>query len=1077
MRSKFTLSLFFLLSMSLSVFAQQTVSGNIIDPDGEPMIGVNILEAGTSNGTVTDFDGNYSLTVAGPNSVLDISYTGYSGMTETVGNRSVIDITLQEDVAVLEQVVVSALGFKEKKDELGSTASIVNTSDVVRSGESTFLNSLGAKASNVQISRTNGDPGAGTTIRIRGANSISGSSNPLIILDGVPIANNTQYGGGNNATGGRTGGTSQQSRLNDLNPADIESVQILKGASAAALWGSRASNGVVVITTKEGKSGRPKIGYKITKSFDEVNQRYDLQNTWGQGRGGSFSPTRAEAWGDYIPDRAGGADEVNTSGQFFEAQNGERYYPITGKNSRETFNDANWDGVFQTGGFLQHDLSISGGNDKSTYFFSMGRIDQEGIIKESDYQRTNLRLNNKFYFTDWLTMSSKATFSNSNSNRIQQSSNTAGLLLGLLRQPADFDQSGYIGTYFNNGGDAFPQRQRAYRRYLGNNANPIYNNPLWTINEQDATSRVNRFIMSAQIDITPTDFMNITLRGGVDTYDDKRAYFFPINSAGTRVNGIFAEDILGRQEVNFDAIAKANFDLSEDIGLVATLGWNYNDRRLTGNNSSISGFLVNARKQTTDLNTAAEASSIGNSKTNLRSNRGYGTLNFDIMDKLFLNVSGAVEAASTVSKTFFYPAADVAYQIIEPNRGGESPLSFAKVRASWGRVGIAPPAHAAQTLAEGGFSYSTYSDPLDIGLYGGGFRLDDDRGNPDLEPEIKTEWELGADLRFFSDRLALGMTYYQNEISGIIIRTDLTPSFGYDTQISNAASMENKGFEWDLDYSIIDDGDFSLGVFANWSTNQNLVTSLAGTETIDLSGGSVSSRAIAGHPLGTLYGSAAETDAAGNFVLNDNGFPVVASTPQLLGDPNPDWRGGLGLRVNYKNFSLNTLVEHSSGGVFMPRTLHVLNRFGTTGVTATRQTLTEDLVNFAGNTIPSGTVVRGNIENFGGGNVLLDETWYRTGIGGGFGDNQAYNFSLYDATFTRLREVTLGYTLNSEGFRDKTKLGSITFSLSGRNIFLWDNIPGVDPEINQTGVGNGLGLDYFTNPSTRSFLFSISVNY
>ena len=374
-------------------------------------------------------------------------------------------------------------------------------------------------------------------------------------------------------------------------------------------------------------------------------------------------------------------------------------------------------------------------------------------------------------------------------------------------------------------------------------------------------------------------------------------------------------------------------------------------------------------------------------------------------------------------------------------------------------------------------SFATYSDPLDIGLFGGGFRLDDDRGNPDLEPEIKTEWELGADLRFFQDRLSLGMTYYQNEITGIIIRTDLTPSFGYDTQISNAASMENKGFEWDLDYSVVKSDDLDVGVYANWSTNNNLVTSLAGTETIDLSGGSVSSRAIAGQPLGTLYGSAAQTDANGDFILNEDGFPILTSSPIVLGDPNPDWRGGFGLRVNYKGISLNALVEHSQGGVFMPRTLHVLNRFGTTAITATRQTLTEDLVNYSGNTISSGTVVRGNIENFGGGNVLLDETWYRTGIGGGFGDNQAYNFSLYDATFTRLREISLGYTLASEAFTEKTKLGSVTFSLSGRNIFLWDNIPGVDPEINQTGVGNGLGLDYFTNPSTRSFLFSISVNY
>lgn len=1063
-------------SLAYLVMAQVTVTGVVTDDTGEALIGVNILEAGTTNGTISDLDGSYSITVNSAAS-LTFSFTGMATKTELVGGRTVIDLVMETDAELLDEVIVSALGFKVKKDETGSTAAVVRPEDITRSGESTLLNSLGAKASNVQISRSNGDPGAGSTIRIRGANSISGSSNPLIILDGVPIANNTQYGGGNGVTGGRTGGTSQQSRLNDLNPSDIESVQILKGASAAALWGSRASNGVVVITTKNGKLGRPKISYKATKSFDQVNQRYELQDTWGQGRAGVYSPTRAEAWGDYIPDRSGGADAVDQSGEFFEAADGTRYYPIDEKNSSETFVDKNWDGVFQTGGFLQHDLSVSGGSEKATYFFSMGRIDQEGIIRESDYDRTNIRLNNKFYFTDWLTMSSKATFSSSRSNRIQQSSNTAGLLLGLLRTPPDFDQEDYIGTYFSSSGASTALRHRSYRRYLGNSGNPTYNNPLWTIFEQDAETKVDRFIMSAEMDITPTDFLQLTFRGGVDTYTDDRSYFFPIGSAGSRQNGVLAEDLLRRQEYNFDAIARGTFDLADGIGLVAAVGWNLNDRRLRGNNSNITGFLVNARKQTADLNTAAEASSVGNSKTNLRSNRGYTTLGFDIYDRLFVNASGALEASSTVSKNFFYPAVDVAYQLIQTDKSTQSPLTFAKLRASWGKVGIAPPSHAAQTLAEGGFSYSTYSDPLDIGLFGGGFRLDDDRGNPDLEPEIKTEWEIGADLRFFQDKLTLGMTYYQNEIDGIIIRTDLTPSFGYDTQISNAASMENKGFEWDLDYSAIQKEDFSLGFYANWSTNENTVTSLAGTETIDLSGGSVSSRAIAGQPLGVLYGSGSQTDANGNFILNDDGFPLLTPSPIVLGDPNPDWRGGLGARLNIKGVSLNILVEHSQGGVFMPRTLHVLNRFGTTAITANRTTLTEPLVNYSGNTIASGTVVRGNVVDFGGGNVLLDETWYRTGIGGGFGDNQAYNFSLYDATFTRLREITLGYTLGSQAFKEKTQLGSITFSLSGRNIFLWDNIPGVDPEINQTGVGNGLGLDYFTNPSTRSFLFSISVNY
>lgn len=1076
MKCKLLLCCLCLFIGTSSLFAQITVSGTVVDTDGETLIGVNILEKGTVNGTITDIDGTYTLNVTGESSVLEFSYTGFSNQLVTVGAQTLIDVQMTESSELLDEVIVSALGFEVKKDQTGTTASNVNPEDIGRSGESTLLNSLGAKASNVQISRSNGDPGAGSTIRIRGANSISGSSNPLVILDGVPIANNTQYGGGNNSTGGRTGGTSQQSRLNDINPNDIESVTILKGASAAALWGARAANGVLVIKTKNGASGKPKISYKITRSFDKVNQRYELQDTWGQGRAGVYSPTRAEAWGDYIPDRSGGADVVDQSGEYFEAENGTRYYPIDEKNSTETYLDSNWDGVFQTGGFWQNDLSISGGTDKATYFFSMGRLDQEGIVRESDYDRTNLRLNNKFYFTDWLTMSSRASFTNTTSNRIQQSSNTAGLLLGLLRTPPDFDQSDYIGTYYNDNGDPFSQRHRSYRRYLGNNNNPTYNNPLWTIFEQTASTNVNRFIMSGDIDIIPTDFLQFTLRGGVDTYTDRRSYFFPISSAGSRQNGIFSQDILGRQEINFDAIARGNFKLTSDISLNATLGWNINDRRLTSNNAEISGFLVNARKETTDLNTAAEASTIGNSRTFIRSNRGYSTLAFDLYDQVYLNVGGTLEAASTFSENFFYPAVDVAWQFTKGLQSNA--LSFGKLRGSWGQVGVAPPAHAAQTLAEGGFSYSTYSDPLDIGLFGGGFRLDDDRGNPLLEPAIKKEWEIGTDLRFLNDKLSVGMTYYQNNITGLHINVDLTPSFGYDSQVANAASMENKGFEIDLDYELIKKGDLDLSVYANWSRNRNEVTDLAGTETIDLSpGASVSSRAIVGQPLGVLFGTGSQTDASGNFILNEDGFPLLTLSPIVLGDPNPEWRGGLGFRLNFKGFSVNALVEHSQGGFFSPRTLHVLNRFGTTQVTANRLTLTEDLKNYAGDIIPSGTVVRGNVENFGGGNVLLDESWYRTGIGGGFGDNQAYNFSTYDATFTRFRELSIGYTISSKAFQEKTKLGSITFAAVGRNLILWDEIPGVDPEINQVGVSNARGLDYFTNPSTASVLFSISINY
>ena len=1078
MNRKILLLTFSVLCWSVALMAQTTITGTVSDADGNPMIAVNIVEKGTTNGTSTDISGKYSITTTtGSEAVIVFSFTGFVSVERAVGSESVINVSLNEDAEILDELVVSALGFTQNRDQMGSTVSKVDPTDMTRSGESNIINSLAAKASNVQISTPNGDPGAGSTIRIRGANTISGSSNPLIIVDGVPISNSTIYGGGNNVTGGRTGGVSQQSRMNDINPNDIESMQILKGASAAALWGSRAANGVIVITTKSGKSGKPKISYKLSQSFDQVHERIPMQTTWGQGRSGVYGATRAEAWGDYIPDRAGGADVVDQSGQYFEAADGSLYYPIDEKNSRENFVDENWDAVFQTGGFTQHDLSISGGSERATYFFSLGRLDQEGIIRNSDYNRTNLRLNNKFILADWLTVSSKTGYTNSLSNRTQQNSNTAGLMLGLLRTPPDFDSRDYIGTYHSSGGGAFTNRHRSYRRYLGgSSSNPIYNNPLWTINEQTSETAVNRFLMTNEININPTSWLNFVVRGGVDYTQDTRVYFFPIGTAGDRNPGVLAEDLINNRELNFDAIGKANFDLTDDISLVATLGWNINDRSRRVNSADVRGFLVNARKPTADLNSAAESSTFNNYKLNRRSNRGYGVLAFDMFDQVYLTLSGAMEASSTYNGSFFYPAADVAWQFTEAT---DVPfLSFGKLRASYGVVGISPPAYANLTLAETGFAYSTYSDPLDIALFGGGFRIDDDKGNPDLIPEVKTEWEIGTDLRFLNDDLAVTLTYYQNVINGIIIDVDLTPSAGYDTETANAASMQNRGFEADLDYTVFQNDDWNIGLMANFARNRNEVTDLAGTETINLSpGASVSSRAIVGYPLGTLFGTGSQTNADGSYILTDDGFPQITTSPIVLGDPNPDWRGGLGMRAGWKGLNLNILFEHSQGGEYSPRSLWVLRRFGTTQETANRLTLANDLVNYAGDVVPAGTTVRGNIENFGGGDVLLDESWYRTGIGGGFGDNQAYNFSLYDATFTRIRELTLSYTLNNAAFREKTKLGSVNIAATGRNLFTWDSIEGIDPQVNQTGVSNGFGLEYFTNPSTRSFLFTLTITY
>ena len=1089
MKSNFTLHqwyrplrlLLILCLLASTAYAQRTITGTVTSEQGDELPGVNVTVKGTTTGTITNAEGAYRLSVSESAGTLIFSYIGFASREVPIGNQSQINVSLAEDVTEMEEVVVSALGFEQDKDQLGSTSSTVKSEDITRSGETGVITGLAGKASGVRIARANGDPGAGANIQIRGANTITGNTQPLVIVDGVPISNSNIYGGGSS----RSGGVSQQSRLNDINPNDIESVNILKGASAASLWGSRAANGVIVITTKQGKRGKPKISYTSTYSIDEINRRHPLQDVFGQGRGGNFRANNSRSWGDKIADRAGGADEIDPDGRQFIARDGTEYFPIVNKNSRETFIDENFDAIFGNGYFWQNDLSISGGTDKTTVFLSLSSLNQDGIIKNSYYDRYNLRFNSTTNFNDWISLKTRTGYIYSDANRIQQSSNTRGLYLGFLRNPADFDIRDYIGRSILPDGTVFNNSHRAYRQYLGSFQEPngdidrpVYNNPLWTTNEQRSTTTVNRVIFNSEINIDPTSWLNFKVRGGVDYYGDRRVYFFPISSAGDGTNGQLREDFIQENELNFDVIGRGNFNLTEGLSLTSTIGWNINDRRRQAEYFELLGFQVDSRLNTTQLNTSNEATSYDNNNRRfIRSNRFYSVFNFNFNDFLFFNTSHTVEAASSVEGAFYYPSFDAAWAFTQLDAlQGNNVLSFGKLRASWGQVGVQPRAHRAQTTAEGSFGYSTYSDRLDIRLFGGGFRVNDDLGNPDLQPEIKTEWELGTDLRFFNDRLSFSATYYQNEIENLLFNVELTPSSGFDTQYGNNGTMTNKGIEADLDYTIYNQRDWNIGVYGNFNRNRNEVTNLSGTESIDLTTQSISSRAIQGEQLGVLFGTRAARNEDGSLALDDNGYPTLAQTQGVIGDPNPDWRGGFGFRAAWKGLSLNVLFEHSQGGDFAERTRFIIRNFGTHADVGNEVTLEQDITNVAGDVYEAGTTVRGNLTDYGGGTVIQDEDWY-TSRGGGFGDGVINEFAIADGTWTRLRELSLTYTLRNDWLRDITKLGSIEFTATGRNLILWTDIVGTDPEINQFGVGNGFGIDYFTNPSTRSYLFSIKINY
>jgi len=1065
------LILVFLFSSAFT-YAQKTVTGTINDSSGVPLPGASVIVKGTSNGVSTDFDGNFSLDVQNDTAILVISYIGFKTLEITVGSQTVININLEDDAESLDEVVVTALGFTVDKKTLGSTYSKVDAGDAKRSGETGVINSLSGKASGVKISRSNGDPGAGSSIQIRGANTISGSTQPLIVVDGIAFSNENANGIGNAATGG----VSQQSRLNDINQDDIESMTILKGASAAAVWGSQAANGVIVITTKKGRNrDKVDISYSSVLSIDEISDRHPLQSNYGQGSGGNWGQNNSRSWGDKIADRSGGQDEFNTSGQYFEARDGSIYYPITTKNSRETYLNKNFNQVFRNGHSLSHNVSVSGAGEKGNIYLSFGKLKNEGIIKSSVYDKINANLTASYKFNDWFSIKGKANYIKIKSNRIQQSSNVNGLYLGLLRNAPDVDIEDYIGTYYNSSGTPTPLRQRSYRNTYGSKTNSAYNNPLWTVNELENLNNVDRYLLNLETTFKPTDWVTVIARGGIDNYVDFRSSFFPMFSSGSTPSGgqYFTEN-RDLKNISFDMIARSNFDLTEDLNLSATIGYGHSNKERYSLYSEAKGFIFNTRLK--DFETlATEANRFAlNSKSFFKSDRFFGLVGLNYKD-VFINLTGAYETFSSASEGVFYPAADVSWNFSNTKTFENSILSSGKLRASFGQVGVAPQRHRFNTTFEG-FSYEDYSDPIDITYFGGGFKLNDDLGNANLKPEIKTEYEIGTDLKFFNDRVGLNFTYYKNEIKDVLLDVSLSPSSGFNNQYRNAGKLENKGIEIDFDIKLFQHEDYNVSLFGNFNNNQSKVLDLAGTEVVPLVGGSISSVAIVGQPMSVLYGSRILRNDSGDPILDANGFLQKDSEQGVIGDPNPDWRGGLGIRANYKKFNFNILFETSQGNDYAERTRFILGNFGTHTDVGNEVTPTTDLVDVNGNIQPAGVPVRGNIKDFGAGPVLLNQAWY-TGRGGGFGSSPINELAIQDASWVRLREVSIGYTLDSEAFRQATKLSSIDFSITGRNLALWTDVVGVDPEINQSGVANGFGIDYFTNPTTKSFVFSIKLNY
>ena len=1129
------LALCLIFLLATGAYAQTaSLSGTITDAStGDVLPGTNVILKELQRGTSSDTEGKYELTnIPYGSYTLEVSFLGYKKVTREVDvdePEMIMDFSLEVDLLGLQEIYVTALGFEAARDEQGTSSSNVSGDEINRSGEVNLLTGLSAKAAGVTVTATSGEPGAGARMNIRGFNTVLGNTQPLFVVDGVPVYNSTIEsavdGVGTNVFGGSNNvdGTVEQSRIQDLNMNDVESVEILKGPSAAALWGSRAANGVVIIKTKKGipsSSNKVNISFNSRVSIDQVNETPDLQRNYGQG------------WLGFAP-----ANPINSN----NATSRQLTWGPRLADGTRTFDHSK--DVIQDGYSINNDLSLSGGDLNTTFFLSVANLNNQGIIQNnSDYERTSVRANVDHQFSQKLNVGVNFTYSESASDRIQKGSNTSGLYLGALRTPPDFNNRPFLVDFVDASGNIFPDRQRSYRNPTGDpSITSFYDNPYFTTRFNTSDSDVNRYFGSAELSYNPLTWLSVTSRVGIDNYTDSRQELLDARSA-TAPGGQLTEHNIEETQFNSDLIVRATHTFNPDFSGSALLGWNYNQRKQQqlgtisrgfilpdappqpSNATSVSPFLFNQTERTTAL---------------------YSEVSADLYNQLYLRGTGRMESASTFGpesdKTFFYPSASLAWQFTSTDLFNTPEfLSFGKLRASYGEAGIQPGPYLTSTTflnATGGNNFlNGWGAALDANNYGGGFRRNQVAGNPALEPERVREIEVGTDLRFIDDRFGLSFSRYWKKTTDAILNVSVPASSGFTSKFANAAEIENDGYELEMSAEWLRKKEFSWVTGINWSKNNNEVTDLAGVSNLILSGfTSFSSQAVEGEPLGVIWGTrwlryastdgeAVILDAQGDIVsdnaqLDDNdnpifsrnapitvdqfGFPVTDQFSQgVIGDPTPDWTAGVSNTFRYKNLSLSVLVDIKQGGDVHNGTRGALYFFGTHGdqnwTTTISQQEASQLFNYGGayDVLGAGQgtfadylssigvqpdangnyTFRGYITDFGNGPVVVDETAFWSGPLSSFtGPDEPY---VEDGSFVRLREVSLFYTWNSERFRNFTGLASVDFGFTGRNLLLFTDYNGVDPETNLTGQdGNGFSLDYFNNPSTRSYIFTVRVNY
>lgn len=1029
------LLLLVLLGFASMAVAQRTVRGSVSDENGEPLIGASVIVKGTTIGTTTNLEGKYSVEVPAGSDALVVSYTGYGTREVILGASNIADVTLSSDVLLLETAVVTALGISKEEKSLGYAVKSVSGGDVVRSGEVNVVQGLAAKAAGVQVIGSGGTPGASSKILIRGNSTFTGNNQPLFVVDGVPYDNQTNGSvAGDYPFNAGLNGVNNSNRALDINPNDIETLNILKGPAAAALYGTRAANGVILITTKKGKKGLS-VTLNSSLSLDEVNKLPELQDKYTGGTGGG----RFDANGNVV---AAGTFQTNTSNVW-----GSEIGP-NNPNAPQAYD--NYGNFFETGQTWNNNVAISAGTEAAQFRFSYGNTNQTGIVPNTELQRNSFRINadtrvGAFKFSGF------GSYTNTQDIKAQNGSNLSGIMLSLTRMHPNFNIIGGEGPngYDNPDGSA-------YNYFFA------YDNPLWSAYNNPLTGDVDRLTGAITGTYSPLTWLDITARVGVDQYTDRRKQIFAVgaNDPPAPVGEVW-ENTQRHREINTDLFATGTGNLATDLDGSLTLGMNLNSRYdddafARGRNLAIPGFY-----------NLSNASDLYSSQTTVekRLAGAFFSAGLSWKNQLYLQVTGRNDWASSFGKDarekgFFYPGANLSWVFSElmPN----SVLSFGKARFSVAQAGIEPPAYQTVTYYTQPFITDGFTDGLGF-PYGGqnAFGQSSLLGNVDLEPEVVTTIEAGVNLRFFNERINLDVNYYDSKSSNLLVSRPIAPSTGFENAFVNIGEMVNKGWEIELGVNVINTRNFKWDIAANWNRNVNEVTALAdGVDEInvEVAFASIGSFAIVGDPYGAFYATRWKRDASGNLIINSSGVPIVDAARGNVGNPYPDWLAGIGNTFSFYGFRVYGLLDIREGGQLWSGTMARLHRLGQTEASADRG---------------RSYIIPGVKEDGTPNDIPVDAfTYFNRYIG----DNgSATEQNVEDGSWIRLRELTVSYDipLNAGGF---VKNANVFFT--GRNLWLSTDYTGVDPETSLTGAGSNVGgFDYFNMPSTKSFIFGLNATF